>query len=263
MTVYLDLIFFINFFYDFLLLLTVSVVLKRSVKIYKHFISSFVGALSVFLLLININSLLLFILKITISIIMCLISFKYISLKYTFNNILYLYMCSIILAGFLYLLNMNISFKHIGLIFINKGYSVNYIFLLIIAPVILLIYYKSSKKLKNTYNLYYNIKIVFDNTQINTISLFDSGNNLTDPVTKKPVIIVSPSLLKGIYNIRSPMYVSYKTINGSYLMKCYKPSYIIINNKKIYNYLIGESKISFNKEVKCLLNKKLMEDNYV
>ena len=46
-------------------------------------------------------------------------------------------------------------------------------------------------------------------------------------------------------------------------MKCFKSSYIILNDKKIYNYLIGESSIKFSDGVECLLNKSLKEDGYV
>ena len=35
--------------------------------------------------------------------------------KYTINNLIYLYMTSIILGGFLYLLNVEFSYKHIHL----------------------------------------------------------------------------------------------------------------------------------------------------
>ena len=46
-------------------------------------------------------------------------------------------------------------------------------------------------------------------------------------------------------------------------MKCYKPSYIVINNKKIYNYLIGETNMEFKDGIKALLNNNLRKDNYV
>ena len=263
MTIYLDLIFFLNFFYDFLLLLTVSFILKRKRKIIYHLLSALIGALSIFLLFIKTNTSILLLLKIIVSIIMCLISFGYVSLIYTLNNLAYLYMCSIILAGFLYFLNTQTSYEHKGIIFFFKETSPNYILLLIIAPIILFLYYKSSKKLKNTYNLYHNIEIYFDNKCIKCLSLFDNGNSLKDPISHKAIIIVSKNKLKEIHNIRDPIYVPCNTVNGSNLMKCFKPSYIIINHKKIYNYLIGESDYKFSDGVECLLNVKLMEDNYV
>lgn len=252
MTVYIDLVCIINFIYDFLILLTVSFTLKRNRKIYYYILSSLIGVLSTFLLFLKINKIVLFLLKILISIIMVIVAFGYKSIKYTISNIMYFYMTSIILAGFLYLIKGN-----------SSNFNLNYILLLIIGPIILFIYYKSNKKLKNTYSDYYKIKIVFDNIEYNLMSFYDNGNNLKDPVSKKSIIIVGNSKLEKIYNIRSPVYVPVITIKGSHLMKCFKPSYIILNDKKIYNYLIGESSIKFSDGVECLLNKSLKEDGYV
>ena len=252
MTVYIDLVCIINFIYDFLILLTVSFTLKRNRKIYYYILSSLIGVLSIFLLFLKINNIILFLLKILISVIMVIVAFGYKSIKYTISNIIYFYMTSIILAGFLYLIKGN-----------SSNFNLNYIVLLIIGPIILFIYYKSNKKLKNTYSDYYKIKIVFDNIEYNLVSFYDNGNNLKDPISRKSIIIVENSRLEKIYNIRSPVYVPVITVKGTHLMKCFKPSYIILNDKKIYNYLIGESSIKFRDGVECLLNKSLKEDGYV
>lgn len=252
MTVYIDLVCIINFIYDFLILLTVSFTLKRNRKIYYYILSSLIGVLSIFLLFLKINNIILFLLKILISINMVVVAFGYKSIKYTISNIIYFYMTSIILAGFLYLIKGN-----------SSNFNLNYIVLLIIGPIILFIYYKSNKKLKNTYSDYYKIKIVFDNIEYNLVSFYDNGNNLKDPISRKSIIIVENSRLEKIYNIRSPVYVPVITVKGTHLMKCFKPSYIILNDKKIYNYLIGESSIKFSDGVECLLNKSLKEDGYV
>lgn len=252
MIVYIDLVCIINFIYDFLILLTVSFTLKRNRKIYYYILSSLIGVLSIFLLFLKINNIVLFLLKILISVIMIIVAFGYKSIKYTISNVIYFYMTSIILAGFLYLIKGN-----------SSNINLNYIVLLIIGPIILFIYYKSNKKLKNTYSDYYKIKIVFDNIEYNLVSFYDNGNNLKDPISRKSIIIVENSRLEKIYNIRSPVYVPVITVKGTHLMKCFKPSYIILNDKKIYNYLIGESSIKFSDGVECLLNKSLKEDGYV
>lgn len=252
MIVYIDLVCIINFIYDFLILLTVSFTLKRNRKIYYYILSSLIGVLSIFLLFLKINNIVLFLLKILISVVMVIVAFGYKSIKYTISNIIYFYMTSIILAGFLYLIKGN-----------SSNFNLNYIVLLIIGPIILFIYYKSNKKLKNTYSDYYKIKIVFDNIEYNLVSFYDNGNILKDPISRKSIIIVGNSRLEKIYNIRSPVYVPVITVKGTHLMKCFKPSYIILNDKKIYNYLIGESSIKFSDGVECLLNKSLKEDGYV
>lgn len=252
MTVYIDLVCIINFIYDFLILLTVSFTLKRNRKIYNYILSSLIGVLSIFLLFLKINKIVLFLLKILISVIMVIVAFGYKSIKYTISNIIYFYITSIILAGFLYLIKGN-----------SSNFNLNYIVLLIIGPIILFIYYKSNKRLKNTYSDYYKIKIVFDNIEYNLVSFYDNGNNLKDPISRKSIIIVGNNRLEKIYNIRSPVYVPVITVKGTHLMKCFKPSYIILNDKKIYNYLIGESSIKFSDGVECLLNKSLKEDGYV
>ena len=166
MIIYVDLIFFINFAYDFLLLLTVGIVLKRKTNIYRHLLSATFGGLSIFLLFLPGNEYLIFGLKLIVSVIMCLISFKYISFRYTLNNLSYLYMTSIILAGFLYYLDTKFSYSHQGLVFFFNGISVNYLLLMIVAPIILVAYIISSKKLKSTYNLYYHLEIYFDDEAI-------------------------------------------------------------------------------------------------
>lgn len=263
MKIYLDLIFFINFFYDFLLLLTVGMALKRKKPIIRYLLAAFLGAMSVFSLFLPFNNYWLTLFKIIVSILMCLIAFGYVSIRYLINNLAYLYMCSVILAGFLYFLNNQVAVERRGLFFIHQGFSVNYVVLIIIAPVILFCYLKSSKKIDKTYNYYYHLEIVFDELKINCLSFLDSGNALKDPITGKAVIIVNKKVLKDVYHIRSPIYVPYKTISGNSIMPCYKPSYILINNQKIDNYLIGESDYNFKDGVNAILNSKLKEDHYV
>lgn len=262
MTIYIDLVLFLNFAFDFLLLLAVNIVLKRNVKLRKIFFGAIIGSLSILFLFIKLNSLTLFLLKLLISIIMTLITFKFNSIKYTFNNLLYLYMISTILGGFLYLLNIEFSYKQDGLVFYFRGLSINFVILLIMAPIIIYIYIRQAKSIKNNYSCYYKIEIVFKNNQSITLNSFlDTGNKLKDPITKKGIILINKDVIKGKYNIRSPMYVPYNSLNNHGLLKCLKPKYVIINNKIYNNYLIGLSDNKINIDgVDCLLNYKLLEE---
>ena len=93
MKIYIDVILFINFAFDFLLLFTTNIILKRKVKILRLILSSIIGSFSVLTLFININSIELFLIKILISCLMILISF---GKKDFLKNITYLYFIFIV-----------------------------------------------------------------------------------------------------------------------------------------------------------------------
>ena len=189
------------------------------------------------------------ILKIILGIIMVLIAFGYKNIKYTFYNIIYLYMVSIILGGFVYYLNVEFN-------------KINDLILLLLAPFILYIFMKSLKVVKEIKNYYYKIKIVFNNQQeLNITAFLDTGNKLVDPITNKPIILLNKKKLKDNIKIRSPMYVPYNALNYHGLLECIKPEYIVINNKRLSNYLIGLSEQTFKLNgIDCLLNYKILEE---
>lgn len=249
MIVYVDLVFLINFIFDFLLLLTVNIALKRFVKIRYLLLSSLFGSVSLISLFIAIPYYLFFLLKIFMGLIMCLIAFGYKNIRYTFYNFLYLFMTSMILGGFLYYLK-------------DEFKNISYVLLLLIAPIILYAFIKSIKALKEIKNYYYKVLICFKNDfKVVLTGFLDTGNKLIDPITSKPVIIINKKKIKSDINIRSPMYIPYNSLNNHGLLECIKPKYIEINNKRLTNYLIGLSNDNFKLNgVDCLLNYKILED---
>lgn len=249
MTVYIDLLIILNLIYDFLLLLTVTTALKRNISFKRILFGSLVGSLSTFLIFLPFNKYIILILKLLSGLFMVVVTFKFKNLKYTITNIIYLYMCSVILAGFLYYLKLEFN-------------NLSYIIILLIAPVILYLYLKEQKELKKIINYYKNVKITLKNNHIIFLKGFiDSGNKLKDPITNKYIILINRSKLKGIYNIRSPIYVPIKTVNQNSLLECISIKHIIIDDKTYTNYLLGLSD-HFNgfDEVECLLNYHLLEE---
>ena len=218
----------LNFFFDFILLLSVSILLRRNVSIYKILGGSFIGGVSILFLFIDLNSLTLFIYKFMISILMILVSFGYKSIKYTFKNILYLYTASIILGGFLYFLNVEFSYQQ---------------------------YVKQGLWLKNNYSNYYKVTIYYDNKKYLLNAFLDTGNNLVVPFTKKPVILVNKKI-----KVDKFFYIPYKGVNNQGTIKCFKADKIEINNLVKKNIIVGllNEKIKID-GVDCLLNKKLLE----
>ena len=256
MKIYLDLVMILNFVIDFLLLMSVSIILKRKASVNRLLIGSFIGGLSIIFLFLNISSLELFIYKISISIIMTVIAFKYINIKYTLINLLYLYMSSIILGGFLYFLNLEFSMKHIGIVFINNGLSINFIFLLVTSPLILYIYIKETKKLRYKYSIYYNIEIYINKNKYNYIGYMDTGNILKDPMTGKIVILIDKRrVLFDIVNFRLVPYISVN--NG--LLKVIKIDKLVFDGNTYKNILLGIIDNINIDGVDVILNRYLLE----
>ena len=258
MKIYLDLIMILNFAIDFILLLTVSLILKRNVSITRIMLGAFVGGLSILFLFLDMNGIILFIFKVIISILMTLITFKYINIKYTLINLLYLYMSSIILGGFLYLLNIEFSYKKVGIIFINNELSINFIFLLIFSPIILYIYIKQTKNLRYNYSNYYNIEIINKNKKYKYTAYMDSGNVLVDSLTKKSVILIDKRKL--LFNIKEFRLIPYMGVNGSNMIKVVKIDKLLFNNKEYSNVLLGIMDSISLDGVDVILNRKLLEE---
>ncbi len=260
MKVYIDLVILLNLYLDFLLLLTTSIVLKRKTSLKRIFLGSLVGSSTTFFLFFSISNFLLFLLKIGIALLMVITTFRYINYKYTLSNFLYFYMISIILGGFLYYLNIEFNYTKLGLLLLEHNLNGNVIFLPVCSPIILFFYIKQQRKLKTTYQLSYKIKIVLKNQKEYQLNAFlDTGNRLVDPITNKPIILLE----KGILEEKNlPFYyIPFQSLNNKNLLKCIKPLYIEIENKKYKSYLVGISDKKFHLEgVSCILNYKLMEE---
>ncbi len=257
MKIYLDLILILNFILDFILLISTGLILKRKINIKLITLGSFIGSLSILILFYNINSIELFIIKFILSIIMIILSYPKKSIKYILYNLLIFYIVSIFLGGFLYMLNIMISYKHVGLIFFNNGLSINFIIILIISPLILFLYIKEQRLIKNKYNNYYSVNIYIQNKEIKLIGYIDSGNNLS--FKGNPVILIDKRkviFLKEGYRI-----IPYKVVNNIMMLKIYKCDKVLINNKIYKNIYLGicEDKINID-GVDVLLNNKLLED---
>ncbi len=247
MTIYIDAILFLNFFFDFLLLLTTSVVLKRHAKMFNICLGAFIGSLSTLVLFFKITTIQLLIIKVYLSILMVLFTFYYKDFKYTITNLGVFYVTSILLGGFLYLLNIEFSYKHKGLIFYNNGLSINVIFLFIIAPIILYIYVKQSKlfgqKIKNMHKVILKI----GKQELNLIGYFDTGNTLT--YQGKLVVITN---IPNTFH-QKKILVPYMTINETSNLECIKAR-IIVETMGEYEVFLGFSNNFHMSGVDLLLN---------
>lgn len=252
MKVYIDLVLLLNFAFDLILLLSVSILLRRMVSTNRLLLGAFVGSLSVLLLFIKINSFTLFLLKLFISVIMTLVSFGYKSRKYFLKNIGFLYMASIVLGGFLYFLNIQFSYKNEGLIFFYEGLSINFIFLIIFSPIIIYMYVKQGLNLKHNYSKYHKVNIFLNDKNIDCVGYVDTGNKVIDPYLKRRIIFINQNIF---INNEDYVLVPINTVNGKGVIKCFKIDQLLIDGKKLKEkFLISimEDKIKIN-GVSCIL----------
>ena len=249
MTVYVDIVFLINFIMDFYILSSLKFLLKLNTKLFRIILSSLIGGLSIIILFFKLNNLEINIIKFIISILMILIAFG----KYKFfNRLFYLYVISIILGGSIYLIND--SFYNVdSFIFINNGYKVNIIILIIISPIILYLYIKEYRKLKKRLNTIYQVKIKINKKIINLEGFLDTGNKLK--YFNRPIILVNKKYidLRG----KKVFYVPFNSLNNNGLLKCIKPEYILIDNKYYKDVYIGISEVNLCND--CILNERLFD----
>lgn len=86
MKIYIDLVLFLNFAFDFILLITTSILLKRNTKLIRIFLGSLIGSITIIILFIPFTTISLFIMKIILSILIIIITFGFKDIKYTLNN---------------------------------------------------------------------------------------------------------------------------------------------------------------------------------
>lgn len=251
MTVYVDLVFFINFVMDFYILSGVKFLLKLDIKIVRILLGSLVGSFSIFLLFFHFSTIVLNLFKIVISLLMILVSFG----RYKFfNKLFYLYVVSIFLGGSIYLINDSLGYEVSGGVFINNGYSINLIILLIISPLIIYLYVREFFKLKKKINTTYNVLIKLKNKEVKLEGFLDTGNKLIDPYFHRPVVLINKKYidLKG----KKIIYVPFESLNNNGLLKCIIPEYILIDEKCYKEVVVG---ISENLKCDCILNERLFD----
>ena len=213
MKIYIDLFFLFNIIMDAIIITSVSLLLRRKTTVPRIIISSLLGGASSLFLLTSFNKIVIELLSVLI---MVFIAFKYVNIRYTIKNILYMYILSVLLGGLIYLFNIRVTTSPL----------ITYLIIIIISMEVMFLYIKEIKKMKNNYNNYYNVDIWFkDGEVLSLIGFMDTGNNLYDPYKKRPIVLVS-NKYKREDNI---ILVPYYTAGGEGILKCVRTIKVILN----------------------------------
>ncbi|WP_156290422.1 sigma-E processing peptidase SpoIIGA [Oceanobacillus salinisoli] len=206
MTIYLDAVWALNFCLDFMLLLLTKALARDSTKMIRIILGAFVASLIVPITVFYPDSIFSGVVgKILYSLFIILCSFGFITI-YRYSKLLLLFYFTTFsigggLVGLHFLFSNPIAVSSGGLMTFNKGYGdpVSWLFVIIGFPFVW--YFTKARMDKHAsekirYDQLYSVTIQIKDKSFSTTGYIDSGNQLVDPLTKKPVIICDESFLK-------------------------------------------------------------------
>lgn len=205
MVIYFDVLFFINVIMNFIILWFVAIILNQKKNVYRILLGAIFGSL--FLLeLISKDFLFLntFPAKITLSTLMGIISFMPRNIKDFIKIQGFLYLISFMVGGgvlaFFYFFNINRDF--FSNIFLLNNISIPW-WILLVSSFVLFIFLKFIWPLiysmLSREKLVVPISIYFGNKSINVEAFIDTGNDLCDPISSYPVIIVEHEVFEHVF----------------------------------------------------------------
>lgn len=183
MTYYIEYIFLENFIIDFILIYVTGSLLKKNIIIRRILVASLIGAIYVLAIAI-LNQIFIsnIIVKLFVSILMLTIAYNPINVIDYVRLVLCFYIISFVIVGILIATNyfFNTNEMTIKIIFEASFFAI----------IIFKAVFEEIKRKTNLYQYIRTINIELNNKKIKIRGLIDTGNELMDVITNKPVIIV-------------------------------------------------------------------------
>lgn len=266
--IYVDVLFILNFFVTYLLLVTTKYLLKRDAKLWRLLLSAIGGgAYSLIILIENLNEIFSFVGKFACAAVLVAIAFSFQSWKAFLKGVLFFFG-----AGFIYvgvMIAMWLTFRPAGLVIHNATIYFN------ISPKLLIIsallaYLVSTLLIKlhnrvTAKNQLYSLSICHADLSISLCAFVDTGNKLKEPFSGAPVIVVDASLAQPLFiEQRDKMRViPCHTIQGEGMLQAYQADKVIITSGRqkivLSNQYIALSKEPLsNGEFSALINPEIL-----
>lgn len=242
---YIELLVILNYIFDFIILFSINLILKNNVSLKRLSLGALFGLLVIPFVFIKLPSLINILIRFIYGLFMVVVTFKYKNIRYTIQNVIYLYMISTIVAGFLYYLSLEINYQ---------------VLLIILVPFYLYLISFMVRKEKRMGKYQFNVKLKINSNEVKLKGYLDTGNSVRDYILKNKVIIVSKDVINKYLENNIFYYLNVNTINGSELLRCYKVNDILINDKKINKCVIAVSNHLNNALYDALIPNYLEED---
>lgn len=234
MKIYADILILENFIVNFFLLSITMRCLKHKCKISSLIISSLIGGMYTLVLVIpQLNILASLPCELAIAVIMLRLVYGKTTILNMFKMLILFLLITCALSGICFLFSLKQNLYLIGNTFKIEKYSIKYIILGIM--LIYLIISRFIDYLKDkifTSNFIFEIEFELQGTQYNIKSFLDTGNELREPITNLPCILVEEDLINNLnFNDKNAYHILYSSIGYGGNLKGIRVRNIKIKNK--------------------------------
>lgn len=229
MVIYVDVLFVVNFFITYLLLLLTKLIGKESPKTIRLLIGAFIGgAYSLVILLDELHFLLTALGKILVSIIIVLSVFGFKRITVILKNLGIFYVSNMLLLGVV--LAVWLIFKPDGIAIHNDVIYFDIparilLFSALAAYVIALIVVRIYNRILGK-NEIYSLTIFKGDEQIHMYAFSDTGNKLREPFSNYPVIVVDSNRI----SFDAQRVIPFNSVGGEGALKAFKPDKVVISS---------------------------------
>ncbi len=254
---YIDVLFLVNLFYDFLLLFTVKKIMKYPVSWRCTFLGAILGAaLTCLVIACPLEGIVKLVLcHVVVNVVMVKVGLKRRRVDEIGKAIAVLYVISVFYGG---ILELFAPYLHTEII---------YFLIAILCMIFIRSMWKSFLKEKRTQSTRCTVILQEGKTQKKVTALIDTGNTLTDPVSGDPVTVIGKTLAKQMWEEKQQKegirYIPFCTIENKGMMPVFRVEKMRVEGKEeilIRHPLLGvcERQMSESAEYQIILNPDII-----
>ena len=258
MTIYVDVLIVLNTLVNYFILLAVRKITRSYTKRWRFASGALFAGLSSLLIFVESLGVVMTLLKIATAILTVIITFGLKPLNLLFKRVFFLFTITFIFGGFVLavymLFDKDILLYSNGIVY----FDVNMTFLVIcsvISYILITLVTKFTDK-KAPKNKEYMVCVENNSKSISCLGLMDTGNNLCDPFSGYPVIIVEKDVFNKLFMDDKIRLIPITTVNGESLIRAFRPEKITIGEYVTDKVYIGECVTPLD-EYKIILNINL------
>ena len=258
MCVYVDILIILNTLVNYFILLAGDKVLRLHSKRWRILLGGAVGGLSSLLLFLENLGIVMTLLKILTAIFMTVVTFGIKPIRRLLKSVFLLFVITFLFGGLLFAIyiffDKDILIYSNGIVYFDIDLTFLIICTVISYAVITVISKITDKKAPKSKEYYVTVENA--GKIISCTALMDTGNNLREPFSDYPVIMLDKELFNKLFTEDKIRLIPVSTVNGESVIKAFRPQKLIINDFSTDKVYIGES-ISQLNEYKMILNINL------